>query len=44
LEQGNAVRVLRRRAWASRVSTGHVVMLLAGLLGALLTRGALRAA
>jgi Flp pilus assembly protein CpaB len=44
LEQENAVGVLRRRAWASRVSTGHVVMVLAGLLGALLTLTVLRAA
>ena len=35
--------VLRRRALASRVSTGHVVMLLAGLLGALLTLSLLHA-
>jgi Flp pilus assembly protein CpaB len=34
----------RRRAVASRVSTGHVVMVIAGLLGALLTLSALRAA
>jgi Flp pilus assembly protein CpaB len=34
----------RRRALASRVSTGHVVMVLAGVLGALLTLSALRAA
>src|SRR5262245_54546871 len=34
----------RRRAYASRVSTGHVVMILAGVLGALLTLNVLRAA
>jgi Flp pilus assembly protein CpaB len=34
----------RRRALSSRVSTGHIVMVLAGLLGALLTLSALRAA
>ena len=44
MEQGNVVGVLRRRAWASRVSTGHVVMVLAGLLGALLTLTVLHAA
>src|SRR6478736_141249 len=37
LEFVGSAGVLRRRALASRVSTGHVVMLLAGLLGALLT-------
>jgi Flp pilus assembly protein CpaB len=35
--------VLRRRALASRVSTGHVIMLLAGLLGAVLTLTVLHA-
>ena len=44
MEQGNVIGVLRRRAWASRVSTGHVVMVLAGLLGALLTLTVLHAA
>jgi Flp pilus assembly protein CpaB len=39
----NAVEA-RRRALASRVSSGHVVMVFAGLLGALLTLSALRAA
>src|SRR5262245_27734754 len=34
----------RRRAYASRVSTGHVVMILAGVLGALVTLNVLRAA
>lgn len=34
----------RRRTYASRVSTGHVVMVLAGVLGALLTLNVLRAA
>jgi Flp pilus assembly protein CpaB len=34
----------RRRAFTSRVSTGHVVMVLAGVLGALLTLNVLRAA
>ncbi len=42
--QGIAVGGVRRRALASRVSTGHVVMVVAGLLGALLTLSALRAA
>ena len=36
--------VARRRAFASRVSTGHVVMVLAGALGVLLTLSVLRAA
>src|SRR5690242_437341 len=43
LEQGNSTG-RRRRPWRSRVSTGHVVMVLAGLIGALLTLTALRAA
>ena len=34
----------RRRALASRVSTGHVAMVVAGLLGALLTMNVVRAA
>lgn len=34
----------RRRALTSRVSTGHIVMVLAGLLGALLTLSVLRTA
>lgn len=34
----------RRRAFASRVSTGHVVMVLAGVLGVLFTLNLLRAA
>ena len=42
--QANAVVGARRRALASRVSTGHVVMVLAGVLGALFTLSALRAA
>jgi Flp pilus assembly protein CpaB len=42
--QGTAVCAVRRRALTSRVSTGHVVMVVAGLLGALLTLSALRAA
>jgi Flp pilus assembly protein CpaB len=42
--QGVIVGGTRRRAVASRVSTGHLVMVLAGLLGALLTLSALRAA
>jgi Flp pilus assembly protein CpaB len=33
-----------RRAWRSRVSTGHAVMVLAGLMGALFTLAALRSA
>jgi Flp pilus assembly protein CpaB len=36
--------LLRRRALLSRFSTGHVVMVLAGLLGALLTLGVLHSA
>src|SRR6478752_7714743 len=32
------------RAWHTRVSSGHVVMLLAGALGVLLTLGVLRSA
>ena len=43
LEFVSSAGVLRRRALASRVSTGHVVMLLAGLLGALLTLSLLHA-
>jgi Flp pilus assembly protein CpaB len=40
-----AVRVVgARRAFAHRVSTGHLVMVIAGLLGALLTLSVLRAA
>ena len=42
--QASAVVGTRRRALASRVSTGHVVMVLAGVLGALFTLSALRAA
>ena len=42
--QGTIVAGVRRRALTSRVSTGHVVMVIAGLLGALLTLSALRAA
>jgi Flp pilus assembly protein CpaB len=42
--QGTVVGVAHRRALTSRVSTGHVVMVVAGLLGALLTLSALRAA
>ena len=38
------MQVTRRRAFASRVSTGHVVMVLAGALGVLLTLSVLRAA
>ena len=41
---GIAVGVARRRAIASRLSTGHVVMVLAGVLGALFTLNVLRAA
>ncbi len=36
--------VARRRAFASRLSTGHVVMVMAGALGVLLTLSVLRAA
>jgi len=42
--QGTIVAGVHRRALTSRVSTGHVVMVVAGLLGALLTLSALRAA
>jgi Flp pilus assembly protein CpaB len=42
--QGTIAGGVRRRALTSRVSTGHVVMVVAGLLGALLTLSALRAA
>ena len=42
--QANAVVGPRRRALAGRVSTGHVVMVLAGVLGVLFTLSALRAA
>ena len=42
--QGTIVVGAHRRALTSRVSTGHVVMVVAGLLGALLTLSALRAA
>ena len=42
--QGRVVGGTRRRALTSRVSTGHLVMIVAGLLGALLTLSALRAA
>ena len=42
--QGIAVGGVHRRALTSRVSAGHVVMVVAGLLGALLTLSALRAA
>ena len=42
--QGVIVGGTRRRALSSRVSTGHLVMVLAGVLGALLTLSALRAA
>jgi Flp pilus assembly protein CpaB len=42
--RGNGVAAPRRRALASRVSTGHVVMVLAGVLGVLLTLSVLRAA
>lgn len=41
---GGTVQATRRRAFASRVSTGHVVMVLAGALGVLLTLSVLRAA
>jgi Flp pilus assembly protein CpaB len=44
LEQGNSEGKRRRRAWTSRFSTGHVVMVVSGLLGALLTLTALHAA
>ena len=42
--QGTFVAGAHRRAFTSRLSTGHVVMVVAGLLGALLTLTALRAA
>jgi Flp pilus assembly protein CpaB len=42
--RATTVGVVRRRALRSRVSTGHVVMVLAGVLGALLTLSALHAA
>lgn len=42
--QGTIGSGVHRRALTSRVSTGHVVMVIAGLLGALLTLSALRAA
>jgi Flp pilus assembly protein CpaB len=42
--RAKTVAEARRRALASRVSTGHVVMVLAGVLGALLTLSVLRAA
>ncbi len=42
--RANAVVAARRRALTSRVSTGHVVMVLAGVLGALFTLSALHAA
>jgi len=42
--QGTIVVGAHGRALTSRVSTGHVVMVIAGLLGALLTLSALRAA
>jgi Flp pilus assembly protein CpaB len=41
---GSIVGVARRRAFASRLSTGHVVMVLAGVLGVLFTLNVLRAA
>ena len=41
--RGHAVVGTRRRALASRFSTGHVVMVLAGVLGALFTLSAVRA-
>jgi Flp pilus assembly protein CpaB len=43
-QRANGAVAARRRALTSRVSTGHVVMVLAGVLGALLTLSALRAA
>ena len=42
--QGTIVAGVHRRALTSRVSTGHIVMVVTGLLGALLTLSALRAA
>ena len=43
-QRANRAVAARRRALTSRVSTGHVVMVLAGVLGVLLTLSALRAA
>jgi len=42
--RGSIAAPARGRALASRVSTGHVVMVLAGVLGALLTLSAVRSA
>jgi Flp pilus assembly protein CpaB len=44
LESRSRNGILRRRALLSRFSTGHIVMVLAGLIGALLTLGVLHSA